>query len=246
MSPAFIIIGAQKAGTTTLYDYIIQHPFVSSAFRKETKYFDLYYNKPFSWYKAFFPVKSENYITGEATPDYFFYEEIPPRIKRFLPTTKFIVLLRNPVDRTISQYNYNVDRGVENLPLETALKQEPNRMKDNFKIKLNSGYVSNSYREFSYTNRGMYARQLKFWLKYFPLKQFFVCSTGQMKNETTKTINDIYEFLDLKKIDSIKPVQKNASKNNVKINAELSVKLNEVFKIENEELFKMIGKRFSW
>jgi len=246
MTPDFIIIGVQKAGTTTLYDYITQHPSVLSAFRKETKYFDLYYDKSFSWYKAFFPFKSENYITGEATPDYFFYKEIPHRIKQLLPTTKFIVLLRNPVERTISQYNYNMDREVENLPLETALKQESSRMEANFEIKLSSGYVSNSFREFSYINRGMYARQLNFWLKYFPIKQFFFCSTGQMKNDTTKTINDIYEFLNLEKINSIRPAQKNASKNKVKFNTELSVKLKETFNTENKELYKMIGKRFSW
>ena len=244
--PNFLILGVQKAGTTTLYDYITQHPNVLPAFRKETKYFDLYHQKSINWYKAFFPVLNNNCITGEATPDYFFYKEIPKRIKQVLPNVKLIVLLRNPVDRAVSQYNFNVDREIETLPFEDAINKEVERMSANTAIPLKSGYVSNSYREFSYISRGMYAQQLKQWLKFFPLEHFFICTTKQLKFDTLNTINSVYEFLKLEQLSDIKVTQKNVSKNKVALNNNLLMQLKNRFDAENEILYNIIGKNFNW
>jgi len=246
MLPSFIIIGVQKAGTTTLYDYLIKHPLILPALKKETKYFDLFHNKSLNWYKAFFPIKSKKFITGEATPDYFFYKEIPGRINKILPNVKLIVLLRNPVERAISQYNFNIDRKIENLSFEAAIKEEDKRISANFKIKLKSGYMSNSYREYSYINRSRYAEQLKHWLKYFSIDQFLFCTTEQMKNDSLNTVNSVYEFLELEKVNQVKAIQKNVSKNKLRLSDPLLSNLRESFKSENEALYSIIGKRFNW
>jgi len=244
--PNFMIVGVQKAGTTTLYDYIIQHPKVIPAFRKETKYFDLYRQKSLNWYKAFFPVLSNNCITGEATPDYFYYNEIPKQIQTILPKVKLIVLLRNPAERAISHYNFNIDRKIENLPFDDAIKKEQERISNNFTIKLKSGYKSNSFREFSYVSRGLYAKQLQNWLNFFPIKQFFFCSTAQLHLNPLQTLNEIYNFLNLSPLKEVNSFTKNASKNKVIIPGEYLKNFKESFITENENLYKLIGKNFNW
>src|SRR5689334_8975756 len=116
--PDFIIIGAQKGGTTSLYNYLIEHPLIKSARRKEVHYFDRNFHKGVSWYKAFFPTSLEKYyaenilkkdfITGEGSPEYLFYPHCAEKAVRVLPQAKIIALLRNPVDRAYSQYRHNL------------------------------------------------------------------------------------------------------------------------------------------
>src|SRR5579863_6754349 len=112
--PDFMIIGTQKGGTTSLYNYLIDHPNISSIFKKEPHFFDFNFYKGVSWYRAHFPsllekyyserVHGQKFITGEASPYYLYHPLVPQRIKETMPTayTKFIVLLRNPIDRAYS------------------------------------------------------------------------------------------------------------------------------------------------
>lgn len=112
--PEFIIIGAQKAGTTSLYNYLIEHPSIFPAFKKEVLYFDVNYRKGIHWYKSFFPTtifkfliskySNRRFITGEASPYYILYPHAAKRIHSTLPKVKIIILLRNPINRSFSQY----------------------------------------------------------------------------------------------------------------------------------------------
>src|SRR5215213_2627672 len=97
--PDFIIIGTQRGGTTSLYRYLTAHPDIGQAFRKEVHFFDRYYNKGIDWYLANFPLRGEFPIVGEASPYYVFHPDVPERILAAVSQAKFIVLLRNPVDR---------------------------------------------------------------------------------------------------------------------------------------------------
>ena len=116
--PSFIIVGAARSGTTSLYEYLENHPSVLPPVKKETGFFNYAYNNNSNWYKMYFPTiaekqKAENIqknsiITGEATPSYLIDPRVPKRISSLLPKIKLIILLRNPIDRAISHYNLNV------------------------------------------------------------------------------------------------------------------------------------------
>src|SRR5438105_3273690 len=123
--PDHLIIGTQRAGTTSLYKYLVKHPAIAHALTKELRFFDLHYDRGFGWYRSRFPsvrhrerlrrAKGLSMIVGESSPDYLFHPYAPARIARDLPNAKLVVLLRNPVDRADSPYWPPPARGVDSL-----------------------------------------------------------------------------------------------------------------------------------
>ncbi|MEJ2557594.1 MAG: sulfotransferase domain-containing protein, partial [Anaerolineae bacterium] len=116
--PDFLIIGAQKCGTDSLFRYLGGHPCIKLASSKEAHYFDLKFDKGINWYRSHFPLipykysvkrlRKQDLITGEATPYYLFHPHAPGRAAAIVPHVKLIVLLRNPADRAYSHYNHEV------------------------------------------------------------------------------------------------------------------------------------------
>ena len=108
--PDFLIVGAQKGGTSSLYAYLAQHPSVLPSFRKEVKFFDCNYFCGHTWYRAHFPLRYKlsrgNRITGEGTPNYLFHPTALQRLALTLIDVKIIILLRNPADRAYSHYQH--------------------------------------------------------------------------------------------------------------------------------------------
>ena len=107
MLPKFIIIGAARCGTSSLFLNLLQHPRVRGpnigGNHKEVHFFDSHYGRGLEWYKNRFPA-AEDTIYIEATPNYLYHSKVPARAKECLPDTRFIILLRNPVDRAWSHY----------------------------------------------------------------------------------------------------------------------------------------------
>jgi len=166
--PGFVIIGAQKSGTTSMYEFICQHPLVLKGRRRETHYFDWRFNHElrdlaedhYDYYMKFFQwdvlKKHKSLITGESTPSYLLHSDIViPRMKAICPWTKVIIMLRNPVDRAFSQYQMCIDpvgtseqlavRGessFRNLSFEDAIEAEIKELEE-------AGITpSSSYEEF--------------------------------------------------------------------------------------------------
>jgi len=116
--PRFIVIGAQKCGTTSMYEYLCQHPLIARGKRRETHYFDWRFNTSLSsediqghrnYYMNFFErsqlSQHPSISTGESTPSYLLHSDIVlPRLKKYAPWAKLLVMLRNPADRAYSQY----------------------------------------------------------------------------------------------------------------------------------------------
>ncbi len=126
MLPDFVIIGAQKGGTSSLYQYLAQHPDVGARPEKEVHYFGWAYGRGEPWYRANFPTATyrvalrqaltrRRILTGEATPYYLFHPRVPDGCARSCPRLDLIVLLRNPVDRAVSSYKHQVRQGRESL-----------------------------------------------------------------------------------------------------------------------------------
>lgn len=108
--PRFLIIGAQKAGTTSLFDYLSHHPYLVPSRQKEVCFFsnDELYQKGEAWYHSHFPMPYrvlKGSLAYEATPEYLFYPQCPERIFQYNAGMKLIIILRDPVERAYSAWN---------------------------------------------------------------------------------------------------------------------------------------------
>jgi hypothetical protein len=173
MAPDFLIIGAQRCGTTSLFRNLAAHPVVvPPLFQKGIHFFDLNYGRGLRWYRGQFPVRSiadrrvaatgHRAVSGEASPYYVFHPLAAERIARDLPAVKLIVLLRDPVERAFSAYRQETARGFETEPVERALELEETRLAGELeRIQADPDYVSFHHQHHAYLARGRYAEQLK-------------------------------------------------------------------------------------
>lgn len=168
MRPTFLIAGAQRCGTTSLFQMLAQHPeVIPPAITKGVHYFDTAarYAKGENFYRAHFPLalpRRQDSVTGEASPYYIFHPLAAERIARDLPGVRLIVLVRDPVERAFSAHKQETWRGFETLPFAEALAAEPARLAgEEESIISNPSYQSFSHQHHAYVGRGQYAPQLR-------------------------------------------------------------------------------------
>jgi len=187
--PNFLCIGAQKAGTTFLFDILKRHPDIYLPEAKELHFFDRdeEYDKGILWYQdAHFKGAENHKCIGEVTPSYIFFESVPERILKDLGSNiKFIILLRNPVDRAYSHYWMQFKRKQETLPFMEALKLEPERTAQ--------GYFGKT--RFSYVSRGFYSEQIRRYLNYFSLNNMKFVIFEEFIQDIPRKIGEILNFL---------------------------------------------------
>ena len=250
MKPSFIIVGAQKAGTTSLYKYLTQHPEIKSTLLKEVHYFDLNYDKPLSWYESFYPSKRDDkIITGEASPYYMFHPLAIQRIAKFDSTLKIIVLLRDPAKRAISHYYHEVRKGREKLGMRKAFEAEHDRLKGELeKIEKNPSYNSNNYQRYSYQSRGIYVDQIKKIKDRFEDNNIMIIDSVEFFNQTKSTVQRVIEFVGVNNEFNIKTNKRFNVRNGFKDpdEEEIYSELKVFYKEHNEALYNLIGKRFDW
>jgi hypothetical protein len=192
----FMIIGAQKAGTTALSHFLSQHPDVVMAKGKEVHLFDAQdYSADWSQdkinqrYAAHFDGANPAALWGEATPIYLYRSEIIPELKRYNPALKLIVILRDPAERAISHYEMEKARSNEDLPLWKALWCESARLKQE------GEQLGHAHRCHSYVDRGKYATQINCVRQYFSDEQILILENDALKNQHDDTLKKVYEFL---------------------------------------------------
>ena len=245
----FLIIGAQKCGTTSLSYFLSQHPDIAFAKVKEVHYFDLNYIKGIDWYKSFFPPKIlfRKKLTGEASPYYIFHPLVPERVARIMPGVKLIVLLRNPVDRAYSQYLHELNRGTETMTsfdeaIENEMKQIANEER-----KLISGEleINPLHQNNSYLSRGYYYEQVLRWNRYFQLSQMHFVKSEDFFLNPESELEGIYRFLNIrnKLPTDLSPQNRNP---HAPFSLECKVRLNHVFAGDSKKLAGLIGEKFTW
>lgn len=177
--PNFLGLGAMRSGTSWLNAVLKDHPEVfMPTYIKEIHFFDDHYHRGLSWYLSFFPsdTESQGYKAGgEITPKYIYDETVPAKVKRHLPEAKFIVLLRNPVDRAYSHYKLASAKGETKVKnLSEFLDSEP------------TAY-----------GRGLYAAQLSRWFNHFSENQFLILIFEEVMQSPTVATEKIAQFLDI-------------------------------------------------
>jgi hypothetical protein len=194
--PDFLVIGAQRAGTTALYEYLRRHPAVTGPARKEVNFFDVHYGRGEAWYRGQFPRRRRHALVGEASPSYLFHPLAPRRAAALLPGVRLVALLRNPIDRALSHYHHEVDLGREPLSFEEALEREEERMRGELERMLaDPAYASHAWWNHTYLSRGRYAEQLERWLAVFPRTQLLVLPSEELFDRPRETYARILDFL---------------------------------------------------
>jgi len=245
--PDFVVIGAQRSGTTSLFDYFRDHPQVRPALKKELHFYDLHYERGVAWYRANFPRMRQlggGRITGEATPNYLVYPSTPERLHGVTPNAKLIVLLRNPADRAHSAWRLRTMEGAETLSFAEALERELAQEHIDVAEIADPKKVGQHLR-FLYLSKSRYAEQLERWLKLFPREQLLVIKSEDLFENPDGALGEMAEFL------GIDPWQPGAFRAVNKaepapIDPELRMRLVEYFAPHNEKLEALIGRTFDW
>jgi len=203
VKPNFFIVGAARSGTSSLYEYMRQHPDIFLCNPKEPMYFafpeqrvnfsgpgdDLEINAKavtsLQMYLALFQGAKQKAL-GEASANYLYSATAPKTIAKFSPNAKLIAVLRNPVDRAYSSYLYTLRDGRETATsFEQALELEQKRIADNWE------------HLWHYSEMGFYFEQIKRYLEYFPEQQIKIILQEDLKKDTGRVLREVFEFLDV-------------------------------------------------
>jgi hypothetical protein len=209
MLPAFLIVGGQRCGTTSMYRALTQHPGVLKAvYHKGVHYFDVAYGRPLQWYRAHFPLKAQarwieratgiSPMTFESSPYYMFHPLAPERIARDLPDVRLLALVRDPLTRAFSAHSHELARGYEDQEFEVALELESQRLEGEVGRIINDpSYVSPSHRHHAYRARGEYIDQLQRLELLFGRDRIHVVDSGDFFARPQRVYDAVLEFLEL-------------------------------------------------
>ena len=198
--PAFLCVGAQKAGTTTLHALLSLHPEIYLPQQKELQYFSLHYAEGLEWYQNCFAGATSSQCIGEITPYYLFHPYVAERIANDLGKIRIIILLRDPVARTLSHYAHAYRHCFETLPLEQALAMETSRLSgaDNV-LKLSDG-KHQQHQECSYLNRSLYRMQVNRYWECFGRENVLILPCERLFSRPWQVLKKIFAFLNVSMI----------------------------------------------
>lgn len=248
--PDALIIGAQKAGTTSLFQYLVQHPSVLAPAVKEVHYFDLNFERGERWYRAHFPRRGElagGMLTVDASPYYLVHPLAPERAAATLPRAKLIALVRNPVDRAWSHHQHEIRAGRETLSFEEAVDRESERT-DGAEQRLRDepGHYDWNHHRYTYLRRGQYVDQLERWVEQFGREQLLVLQSEWLFEEPVAATAEVCRFLGLPD----RPLERYeafyAGGYTTQMPAELRARLVEHFEPFNRDLYRWIGRELDW
>jgi hypothetical protein len=248
--PSVLLIGAQRSGTTSLFNYLVRHPAVLPPLGKEIHYFDLHYALGVRWYRGRFPFTwrlRAGGITIDASPYYLLHPLAPERAARLLPDVKLVAVLRHPVDRAFSHYQHEVRDGRETLSFEEAIEREDQRLAgEEERLRDEPGYYSFNHHRYSYVRRGLYLEQLRRWTARFPRERLLVLQSEALFREPAKVIGRVQDFLGLPQHRSGRYEPFYQGNYDRHIPAELRRRLVHYFEPHNRELYRWLGEEFDW
>ena len=253
--PDFLVIGAKRCGTTSLYQHLSEHPCISRSPRDNIGFFNENYHLGINWYKSLFPTvfykkkmesKNKQCLFFDVTSTYMEEELTAKNVYEVNPNQKIIVILRNPVDRAYSHYHVNVKEKSEKRSFEDAVFEEMNRIKSERIIQnKNKNLRVFTPNNIHYLKKGFYALQLKSWFKIFPREQILVLSTEEFQEDQNLIYKKIFDFLNIPNM-KIKSTEKMEKGNYIPMKHDTQNLLLDYFRQYNYELFELINSEFDW
>ena len=256
LTPSFLIVGAQRSGTTSMFKTLMQHPLVARPFlRKGVHYFDIRYGNGFAWYRGHFPLSVAarvrrggrvRPVTGESSPYYMFHPLAGARIAEDLPGVRLIVLLRDPVLRAYSGHSHELGRGFETEPFERALELEPERLRgERQRMLAERGYESRDWQHHAYLTRGQYVDQLVELERLFGRDRLHVVDSHLFFTEPETTFGGVLDFLGLPRHAGITYEQHNG-RSRSPLSPALRTELEEHYAPYDERLAQWWGQVPTW
>jgi hypothetical protein len=216
--PDYLIIGAHRAGTTSLWSYLQQHPCVAVNFPrvqrvKGVRFFDQNWHRGVEWYRSHVPTATyRDYlrrrhgapvVAGDASSYYLFHPLAAERAAGVVPGAKLIVMLRNPIDRAYSHWRRERRDRMEPLErFEDAIAAEPERLAGEAeRILSDDRYYSYAHENYSYVTQGLYLEALEAWLEHFPRERLHVEVSERFLADPQAGYGRVLRFLGLPPIE---------------------------------------------
>lgn len=190
-------IGVQKGGTTTLHHLLQAHPEVFLPASKEVHFFSKHYAEGPQWYLEQFAAAGDCRCRAEITPYYVFHPEVPARVQALLPEVRLILLLRDPVERALSQLFHSRRLGFETLDPEQAIAAELERLEGAEAVLARPDGVHRSHQEHSYVSRSRYELQLARWLRHVDRERLLLLRSEDLFLDPERTWQRLQAFLEL-------------------------------------------------
>ena len=234
--PDVLVVGAMRAGTSSLFNWLGQQPRVVLPPRKEIHFFDHHYDRGLNWYRAWFPTRRD-VMTVDNTPSYMAHAASASRAADVVPDAKVIALLREPADRAWSHYRFRLSRGHESVPFDVLVESQiadgPKPFVDGQKagdIPILSG--------------GLYASQLRPWYENFGEENVLVVDSDELFGESGRELDRVVAFLGLKT--DAGSYSKHNSSPWQPMPDEMREKLDTFYAEPNAALRQLVGDHLSW
>ncbi len=269
------IIGAQKCGTSTLFDNLVKHKNIFGGEIKEKNFFSHeglfkngleYYHKMYPKLSIFNTIPKISYFL-DASPSYLSHKDAADKIFEYNPNAKFVVMMRNPVDRAFSAWNMyrqmnllnnSNKKSLFNTHVKGSSKDRENKFKELIDLENFPSFdemvqqelvdFSNDSSKFpGILSRGIYFDQIQYYFTLFDTSQFFFIFAEEFKVNKAQILNDLMTFLDLNQgLQSEKLNDTHIRGYNDKLPQETRDKLVAFFAPHNEKLFALINKKINW
>lgn len=254
--PDFIVVGAQRSGTTSLFRALMSHPQASRpTAHKGVNYFDLNYFRGWNWYLAHFPLARLRWPRAqladepkvfEASGYYLYHPFAIERMARDLPDVKIVVMLRDPVERAYSAYQHELARGFEWESFPTALDLEEARLVGEIdRMRRDPSYESFSHRHHSYLHRGHYAEQLERAFSFFPRHQVHVMVSEDFFANPADEFASLSDFLGLGPATNAHFERYNAQPRSA-LDPATRERLRAYYAPHDERLVEELGRQLAW
>jgi hypothetical protein len=257
MLPDFVVAGAQRSGTSSLYRALVQHPNVMSpVLQKGVHYFDLHYDQGLAWYRSHFPLEwsaarvrrrtGAQAHTFESSPYYLFHPLAAGRMAHDLPGVRVISLVRDPVERAFSAHAHELARGFETEPFERAVELEAERTAgERERMVADPTYNSARYQHQAYLARGQYVDQLKNLASEIGRDRLLVVDSHRLFEDAEPALREVYDFLGLSQPDSV-VYDKHNARPRAPMDPGLRARLEDHFRPYDEQLAAWVGWTPRW
>jgi hypothetical protein len=256
--PTFLIIGAQRCGTTTLWRALLEHPAVvpPRLRMKGVHHLDLTYPAGEAHYRAHFPTRAGcarraarvdgPIAIGEASPYYLFHPAVPERIATMIPDVRLVVLLRDPIDRAYSHYHHMVLEGHESAPsFELALALEEERLHGaHDRLLRDPAAVSVHHLHHSYLARGRYAEQIERYRAHVDDDQLLILPTRALRDDPEGTLRRVTDHLGIAPLSASVPMRPVNAGRYAPMAPATRQALRRTFRRSDERLFDLVGARW--
>ncbi|XP_074660030.1 heparan sulfate glucosamine 3-O-sulfotransferase 5-like, partial [Tubulanus polymorphus] len=254
--PQCLIIGVRKGGTRALLEYLGLHPMIQ-ANKKEMHFFDNddNYSMGLEWYRKKMPHSFREQITIEKTPAYFVSEDTPARVYRLNSSIKLLLVVRDPVKRTISDYTQIAEKELQQNILYKPFEK--------LAFDPNTGRIRRQYIAIQHS---IYHRHIERWLQYFSLNQILILDSRRLVENPAQVVADVERFLGLEHkvteknfyfnktrgfycmqyVGIQRCLSESKGRTHPKIDPLVLRKLRSFFKLHNQKFFKLIHRTFDW